>query len=127
MSKISLGILCVAIMLAMLPFALVARSRASRSADPAIHMVMDMDDQSKKKTQSPSPLFADGRAMRPQIEGTLAQEDRRLEPEILNDAAGTRIIDHRDAPLVLSDPTVFAGVMLGRNRPAGMTDEAFNA
>src|ERR1039458_7212777 len=107
MAKIGYGIIAVVILLAMLPFAFIARSRASRSENLAVHLVRDMDQQPKKKTQSPSPMFADGRSMRPQIEGTLAQEDLFLHPEILNDPDNPRIIDNNDTPIDLKDPSAF--------------------
>jgi len=105
MSKLGCGIFAVVVLLALLPFALVARSRAIRSDKGAVHMVFDMDRQPRQNTQSPSPMFADGRAMRPHIQGTIAREDL----------------------ISLTDPTTYANITLGRVRPADMTDEQFNA
>ena len=69
-------------------------------------------------------MFADGRAMRPEIEGTLAREDLTLQPEILNDPLNPRLIGK---PLSLTDPTNHANITLGRIRPADMPDAHFNA
>lgn len=65
--------------LAIVPFALVARARATRSPEPRIHPIQDMDNQPKYITQSANPLFADGRSMRPQVPGTVARGDLALD------------------------------------------------
>jgi mono/diheme cytochrome c family protein len=57
----------------LVPFALIARSRATTSARPRIQVIRDMGKQPKLKTQTASPLFADGRAMRPPVPGTVAR------------------------------------------------------
>jgi mono/diheme cytochrome c family protein len=59
--------------LALLPLALVARARGSKSTSPPVHLVQDMDNQPKFKAQAANPLFADGRAMRPPVAGTVAR------------------------------------------------------
>jgi mono/diheme cytochrome c family protein len=68
--------------LALVPFAYVARARASRSPVPRIHLFQDMDNQPRFKSQQANPLFADRRAMRPEVAGTVAhgelREDERL-------------------------------------------------
>jgi len=68
--------------LALVPLALVAKARTTVSKKPRIHLIYDMDNQPKFKAQAASPLFADGRAMRPQVPGTVARgtlvEDERV-------------------------------------------------
>lgn len=59
--------------LSVLPFLLVARARSTKSAAPRIHLTSDMDSQEKFRAQAANPLFADGRAMRPQVPGTVAR------------------------------------------------------
>ena len=59
--------------LALLPLALVARARSVRSEQPRVHIIQDMDAQGKFKPQRPNYLFADGRAMRPPVAGTVAR------------------------------------------------------
>lgn len=56
-----------------LPLVLVGNARSSLTTKPRIHLVQDMDKQPKYRTQRSSPIFADGRTMRPRIEGTIAQ------------------------------------------------------
>ena len=59
--------------LSLIPFACVARSRVVRSPKPAYHLWPDMDDQGSYKAQQANPEFADGRAMRPPVAGTVAR------------------------------------------------------
>jgi hypothetical protein len=46
-------------------------SRTSVSEKPRVHFIQDMDNQVKRKTQSTSEVFADGRSSRPPIAGTV--------------------------------------------------------
>jgi mono/diheme cytochrome c family protein len=46
--------------------------RGGRSTKPPIQIFRDMDDQPKVKSQVPSSFFADGRANRPPVHGTVA-------------------------------------------------------
>jgi mono/diheme cytochrome c family protein len=55
-----------------IPFAMAAYARESKSPLPRHHIVPDMDFQQKFKGQRMNPFFADQRADRPQIEGTIA-------------------------------------------------------
>lgn len=59
--------------LAFTVFALVARSRETHSPLPRIDFIPDMDLQDKFKTQTENPMFADGRAMRRPVQGTVAR------------------------------------------------------
>ena len=67
------AIAVIGITLAALPFALAYRARHTKTDTPRYHLVGDMDFQPKYKPQSASLLFEDGRAMRPQVEGTVAR------------------------------------------------------
>lgn len=58
---------------ALIPLGLIAKARVSKSTEPRIHIVQDMDNQERFKSQQAHPLFADGRAMRPPIVGTVAR------------------------------------------------------
>ncbi len=68
------GILLAA--LALIPLALIARARVTTSSEPRIQLIRDMGRQPKFKTQSADPMFADGRAMRPEVAGTVARGER---------------------------------------------------
>lgn len=61
------------VVLAMVPPALIARLRAVPSEKPPVHIVWDMDFQPKWQAQQENPLFADLRAMRPLVPGTVAR------------------------------------------------------
>ncbi|MCB9831120.1 MAG: DUF3341 domain-containing protein [Planctomycetes bacterium] len=65
------------ITLAMIPLVVAYRARNAKTDTPRLHLVGDMDFQPKYKTQAASPLFADGRAMRPQVDGTIARGELR--------------------------------------------------
>jgi len=58
---------------ALIPFAIAAKARTSRSADPHIHIFADMDFQPKYKSDQAMDLFADGRENRGAISGTVAR------------------------------------------------------
>ncbi len=62
-----------AVVLSWLPLALIARNWVTRSDRPRVHIFQDMDKQPKFKSQEVNPIFADGRAMRPVVPGTVAR------------------------------------------------------
>ncbi len=61
------------VVLSWVPLALVLRARNTTTTRPRIHVVPDMDNQPRFKTQMTNPLFVDGRADRPPVEGTVAR------------------------------------------------------
>jgi mono/diheme cytochrome c family protein len=61
------------------PPVLVLRARAVKSPNPRIHIIQDMDAQPKFKPQQANLMFADHRAMRPHIRGTVARGDLVLD------------------------------------------------
>ena len=63
--------------LALVPAALIAKARSTTSTKPRLSFISDMDHQPKFKAQTTSPIFADGRSMRPQVAGTIARGDLR--------------------------------------------------
>jgi len=65
------------LILAMIPPALIARARSRHTEARRIHFIQDMDNQSKFRAQQENPLFEDGRAMRPPVEGTVARGELR--------------------------------------------------
>ncbi|MFB3138336.1 MAG: cytochrome c [Phycisphaerales bacterium] len=73
MPKILIYGTIVVIFLAMVPPAVIAWARAVNSSQPRIHLIQDMDNQPKFRAQHANALFADGRAMRPPITGTVAR------------------------------------------------------
>lgn len=64
-----------------IPLALIARSRAVKSPKERIHIFQDMDMQPKYLAQDPHGLYADGRAMRKPVQGTVARGQENLEAD----------------------------------------------
>jgi hypothetical protein len=58
---------------ALVPFAVAAKARNSKSAEPHVHIFSDMDYQPFYKSDTAMPLFADGRANRGEVPGTVAR------------------------------------------------------
>lgn len=87
------GIL-IAVVASWIPLALIALGRASTATSPRVQLMQDMGKQPKYRPQRASELFADGRAMRPKIAGTVArgqlEEDDHYERgfRLAADAAG---------------------------------------
>jgi len=79
MMKVAVVITTILISLGSIPFALAAMARAVPSARTKIHIIQDMDNQPKFRAQHANALFADGRAMRPPVAGTVARD--RLEAD----------------------------------------------
>ena len=52
------------------------------SRKPRIHIIQNMDNQSRWKAQQANPLFADGRAMRLPVEGTVARAEIRIDDHL---------------------------------------------
>ncbi len=67
--------------LAVLPPLIIAGARSTTSEKPRLHNVFNMDFQPKFKSQTTSQLFADGRAMRPRIPGTVPRGSLPTNPE----------------------------------------------
>lgn len=63
--------------LALIPVACVARARVVKSPLPRIHVVPDMDNQGRYESQQNNSWFADRRAMRLPVPGTVAQGQLR--------------------------------------------------
>ena len=63
--------------LALVPLALVAKARTTTSTKPRINIVPDMDNQPKFRAQQANPMFADGRAGRLPVAGTVARGELR--------------------------------------------------
>ncbi len=79
---------CIAVLLAVLPFILIAKARATRSDKTRIHLIQDMDNQPKLRAQSAYSLFADRRSMRPQVPGTIAYGKARLDTHFYQGKVG---------------------------------------
>ncbi len=65
--------IAVVIAFSMIPALVVARMRVTKSSSPRFHIFPDMDFSPAKDAQQISTLFADGRAMRPDVPGTVSR------------------------------------------------------
>ncbi len=73
-SKMTTGLSLVLLAVAVLSAGLLSGcGRGETFEDPPIHLVPNMDEQPKYKTQSESRFYADGLAMREPVEGTVAR------------------------------------------------------
>jgi len=72
----------------LVPPVLIARARVEKTRHPRIHIFPDMDHQASYKPQEHSPLFADGRAMRPHVAGTVARGQLQLDDHFYRGRTG---------------------------------------
>ncbi|MCS7182946.1 MAG: cytochrome c [Thermoanaerobaculum sp.] len=84
--------------LALIPLALIARARVTTSSVPRLHLIGDMDTQPYLKAQAANPLFADGRAMRMPVPGTVARGSL-MEPEVATGRDGNGWLEVIPVPL----------------------------
>lgn len=59
------------VLVSFIPIAIIANARASKTTKPRVALIQHMTAQEKFKPQTPNPMFADGRAMRPPVAGTV--------------------------------------------------------
>jgi mono/diheme cytochrome c family protein len=67
------------LLMAFIPVSMVAWKRSTYSRNPRIRVIFDMVSQPKKKTQTTSTLWADGRAMRPWVVGSIAKGELKAD------------------------------------------------
>ncbi len=117
MTKHTASLFAILLSLALVPFALIARSRAIPAPLPHIAIVQDMVKQPKFTTQTANMMFADGRSMRPRIDGTLAQEDMALHNESSTDPLAMHVVNSpQEIDLHFKDQEQFDQVMLGQQK-----------
>jgi mono/diheme cytochrome c family protein len=78
----------VLVVLSWVPLALIMRARVTTSPQPRIHIIPDMDNQPKFKTQARNTLFADRRAMRPPVAGTVPRGTILGNPALMEGKVG---------------------------------------
>lgn len=67
--------------------------RGDISSEPPIHLNPNMDFQARFEMQEPSEFFADGRAMRPRLEGTVARGALKEDTLLHEGKSGGRFVD----------------------------------
>lgn len=120
-----IGLTLIAGMVGMVPVALIARSRETKTPNRSPILFQDMYFQQKFKPQSENPMFADDRAMRQIPAGAVAREDGEVSNEALVTADGIKMVNGA-VNLQKLDERATAEVLLGRQRPAGMSDAEFD-
>lgn len=97
----------VLVSIALVPLALIARARAVTSPEPRVHLILDMDNQVKFRAQAANPLFADGRAMRPPVAGTVPFNEGSPDAALVTGRSGTEWIGVM--PLAVTDQLLRRG------------------
>jgi mono/diheme cytochrome c family protein len=80
--------LVILVVLSWVPLALIMRARVTQTTKPRIHVFPDMDNQPRYKAQQRNPLFADRRAARAPVEGTVARGSLVTSPEVASGRVG---------------------------------------
>jgi mono/diheme cytochrome c family protein len=119
MAKTIVGIIVVLLLVGLIPFGLIALSRARPSAARPVHLILDMVEQPRFDTQRENPMFADDRAMRPLIPGVEARRDMIVPSEPLLESPFPRMIDDRQEPYVCPDMASYERLFHGTESPAG--------
>lgn len=81
MKQLAITICCAA--------ALLSGCRGGESAEPPVHLNLNMDIQERYDPQELNPFFADRRAMRPLVPGTVARGMLQDEPAFFDGRTGT--------------------------------------
>jgi len=95
-------VLLVVVVLTWIPMALMVRARSVKTTNSRIHLVPDMDTQPKFRAQNANDLFADGRAMRPPVEGTVARGDLMEEDDLYRGKNGDAWVTTIPVPVTMS-------------------------
>lgn len=76
-----------------------ACTRGSTSSRPPIHLNPNMDDQPRYEAQAESSFFADGKAMREPVPGTVARDDLVTAPAFVTGKVGGVPVDTIPIPV----------------------------
>ena len=95
--------------LAIVPFAFIAKWRSQHSDKPHIHVIPDMDFQAYRGAQTDSPLFDDHRASRQPVEGTVARDELRTDPHFFRGLEGEAWATHFPPQLEISQASIERG------------------
>jgi mono/diheme cytochrome c family protein len=122
MKIIIAGLVLLGMVAGLVPFGLITLARSQTTTNPPVHPIQDMFHQQKFRPQRENPMFADLRAMRPAIGGTVAQQDLQVPNEPLNDPLHPRMIDDRSAPYTAQSPeqwqALTEGTRMAGDKPA---------
>lgn len=91
----------VMVVLSWVPLVVIMRARHSKSTKPRIHIIQDMDNQPKYKAQARNRLFADRRAMRPPIAGTIARGELDADNRLYRGVVGEDFVAEIPIPITM--------------------------
>ena len=122
MARTIIGIIAVLLLVGLVPFGLIALSRARPSTARPIHPILDMVRQPRFDTQRENPMFADDRAIRPLIPGVEARQDMSVPNDPLYESSRFRMIDDRQEPYYCPDEASYNRLFHGtESLPGGKT------
>lgn len=110
MMSVRTWIICggiIALIAAAIPVALISKARVTTSKLPRIHLVQNMDNQPRMKAQQYSVLFADRRAMRPAVAGTVARGELDMTDAFRTGTEGDQWV--KDYPVPVTDLLIQRG------------------
>lgn len=87
--------------------ALLAGCRGNTSEKPPIHPIQDMRNQPKFRPEAKNAFFPDGRAMRPPVEGVVAQGELREDEAFYRGRMGEAYV--AKAPIAVDEATLKRG------------------
>jgi len=102
------GLIIVAVA-SVVPFALAAKARYTKSDSPRIHLIQDMDSQPKYRAERANSFFADNRATRPAIDGTVAVGDARDDDKFYQGKEGDAWTRTFPSQIALNEATMARG------------------
>jgi mono/diheme cytochrome c family protein len=91
----------VLVVLSWVPLVLIMKARHSTSTKPRIHIIQDMDNQLKYKAQARNRLFADRRAMRPPVPGTVARGTLDEDDSLYRGTADDGFVEEIPVPITM--------------------------
>ena len=94
---------------ALIPPLVFARMRATPSPNAPIHIFWDMDLHPKYKTQTPNPLFADQRSMRPLVQGAVARGESYVDTHLYEGVVSGQWATTLPASISLDEVTLNRG------------------
>jgi len=102
-------ILVILFALSLLPFAFIARARTTKSSQPRVHVVPNMDNQQRFESQQANTWFADGRAMRLPVEGVVARGRLDLDAHYTKGLVGEAYAEDFPDRVELTNPLIARG------------------
>lgn len=94
-------VVVVLVVLSWVPLVIIIRARHTLSTQPRIHIIQDMDNQPRYGAQDRNRLFADRRAMRPPVPGTIARGELRADDRLFRGVVGDDWVEEIPVPVTM--------------------------